>query len=104
MVLSVADAPVPIARMPLLIADPDDSRRQRPGLRVDALSARETQVLALLCEGRANKDIARALGISYQTVKNHLTSLMAKTGTHGRTELVLCALQKQMVVVEEKNQ
>lgn len=46
----------------------------------DRLTPRERDVLALLAEGKSNQDIARALGLSPDTVKNHLTTLYAHLG------------------------
>lgn len=53
------------------------------------LTGRETEVIALLCEGKSNKEIARALYISLDTAKAHLTSIMHKLGARNRTEAAL---------------
>ncbi|HET8626236.1 MAG TPA: response regulator transcription factor [Thermomicrobiales bacterium] len=58
------------------------------------LTARETAVLAQVAEGRSNQAIARALGISDQTVKNHITALLRKLGVADRTQAVLLALRR----------
>jgi DNA-binding NarL/FixJ family response regulator len=51
---------------------------------VDALTARESEVLELVAEGLSNKAIARRLAISDQTVKFHIASIIAKLGApHG---------------------
>jgi len=50
------------------------------------LSAREAEVLRLVTIGRSNKEIARALDLSENTVANHVRSILAKTGTANRTE------------------
>ncbi len=52
------------------------------------LSARETDVLRLLVQGLAPKQVARRLGISVLTVGDHQRSLYRKAGVHGRDELV----------------
>ena len=53
---------------------------------VEQLTARELEVLQLMSQGLANKQIALALGISEHTVKFHLSSLYAKLGISSRTE------------------
>jgi DNA-binding NarL/FixJ family response regulator len=58
------------------------------------LSAREVEVLEYAAKGNSNKEIARALGISDQTVKNHLTSIMRKLAVNDRTQAVVYALQQ----------
>lgn len=58
------------------------------------LSPREIEVLSLLAQGRSNKEIAQEMGISYQTVKNHLASLFRKLGVEDRTQAVVYALQR----------
>ena len=55
------------------------------------LTAREQEVLALLAEGLANKQIARRLGIAEKTVKAHLTSVFQSIGVTDRTQAALWA-------------
>ena len=55
------------------------------------LTAREQEVLALVGQGRANKQIARALGISERTVKAHLGSIYTRLGVTDRTQAALWA-------------
>lgn len=57
------------------------------------LSRRETEILHLVAEGQSNKEIAAVLGISDQTVKNNITSLLRKLGVHDRTQAVIHALR-----------
>ena len=52
------------------------------------LTARETEVLAELCRGRRDREIAEALGISAETVRSHLKAVFQKTGLAGRTAVV----------------
>lgn len=54
-----------------------------------ALSASELRVLALLAKARANKVIARDLGISESTVKVHVKAILRKTGSRNRTDAAL---------------
>ncbi len=56
------------------------------------LSAREIQVLEHVGKGNSNKEIARILRISDQTVKNHITSIMRKLAVNDRTQAVVYAL------------
>jgi DNA-binding NarL/FixJ family response regulator len=55
------------------------------------LTGREQEVLALLAEGLANKQIARRLGIAEKTVKAHLTSVFQSIGVTDRTQAALWA-------------
>ena len=55
------------------------------------LTAREREVLELVREGLANKQIARRLGISERTVKAHLTSTFSTIGVQDRTQAALWA-------------
>jgi DNA-binding NarL/FixJ family response regulator len=62
-----------------------------PGERSDlsGLSGREAQVVGLVADGLANKDIARRLRISEGTVKAHLSAVFAKFGVRNRTQAAL---------------
>jgi DNA-binding NarL/FixJ family response regulator len=55
------------------------------------LTAREREVLRLVVDGLANKQIARRLGISEKTVKGHLTNLFQRIGVADRTQAALWA-------------
>lgn len=57
----------------------------------EKLSPRELQVLRGLCEGKANKEIARDLGIQEPTVKLHMKTLYRKIGAHNRTQAAMTA-------------
>ena len=59
----------------------------------EALTARETDVLRLLTEGKANKQIAADLGIGENTVRTHVSSILAKLGMQSRTQAALYAAQ-----------
>jgi DNA-binding NarL/FixJ family response regulator len=63
------------------------------------LSARERQVLRLLAEGASNKVIARRLGITPNTAKFHVASIIAKLGAIGRTDAVARAMRLGLVMV-----
>ncbi len=77
----------------------DSARRSysEPGSPFHPLSEREMEVLALVVEGKSNKEIASLLGISHQTVKNHITSILRKFGVEDRTQAVVYALKRGWV-------
>lgn len=77
----------------------DSARRSysEPGNPFHPLSDREMEVLELVVEGRSNKEIAIQLGISHQTVKNHITSILRKFGVEDRTQAVVYALKRGWV-------
>ncbi len=58
------------------------------------LTPREMEVLELIIEGLSNKGIAYRLGISKQTVKNHVTSILAKLNLSDRTQAAIYALRR----------
>ena len=64
------------------------------GREAAALNARETDVLRLLVQGLANKEIAGRMEISESTVKNTIQQLFAKTGVRTRSQLVRVALEQ----------
>jgi DNA-binding NarL/FixJ family response regulator len=61
------------------------------------LSGREMEVLGLIAQGLSNKEIARMLGISNQTIKNHVTAILRKIGVEDRTQAAIFALRKGWV-------
>ena len=63
----------------------------------DLLSGREREVLQLVAEGRANKEIATALGVSVTTVETHRNNLMQKLNLHSTAEIVLYAVRKKII-------
>lgn len=60
-----------------------------------ALTSREREVLTLLADGRSNREIARALGVSEKTVKTHVSAVLAKLGVADRTQAALLAVRQQ---------
>lgn len=66
---------------------------------VEALTAREIEVLELLAEGLPNKAIAGRLGISDQTVKFHVASITGKLGATNRTDAVRRAVRRGLIAL-----
>jgi len=65
-----------------------------PGEPFHPLSNREMEVLSHLTRGNSNKEIATILGISHQTVKNHVTSILRKLNVDDRTQAAVYALRR----------
>ncbi len=63
---------------------------------VDTLTRRERTIISCLTQGWRNRDIARHLTITEQTVKNHLRSIYDKVGVSDRLELVLYAIHQRL--------
>lgn len=61
------------------------------------LSPREHQILQWIAKGYNNGEIAHVLGISGQTVKNHMSNILAKTGATSRLHLALMAVGRGWV-------
>lgn len=74
-----------------------------PGSPFHPLSEREMEVLACVVRGMSNKEIAGLLGISHQTVKNHVTAILRKFGVEDRTQAVVYALKRGWVTLKEAN-
>ena len=63
----------------------------------DGLSAREVDVLRQVAEGYANKCVARTLGISEETVKAHMKSILSKLAANDRTHAVTIAIKRGII-------
>jgi DNA-binding NarL/FixJ family response regulator len=66
------------------------------------LSPREMEILELVIQGMSNREIAYHLGISHQTVKNHMTSILSKLGVADRTQAAVYALRHGWVPLREQ--
>jgi NarL family two-component system response regulator YdfI len=65
----------------------------------EALTPREIEVLRAMAEGLANKEIAARLGISENTIKFHVASVMGKLGAGSRTEAVMLGIRHGIVLI-----
>ena len=64
------------------------------------ITPRETEILKYIAEGYLNKQIAAELGISQQTIKNHVTSILRKLNANARTEAVVIAIKQGLINIE----
>lgn len=78
------------ARLMRRVADP-------AGPAAEALTPREREVLRLVVEGYANKQIARRLAITEKTVKTHVSSILQKLGVADRTAAAVLAIRQGLV-------
>jgi DNA-binding NarL/FixJ family response regulator len=74
-----------------------------PGDPYDPLSEREMEVLTYVTRGMSNKEIAGLMGISHQTVKNHVTSILRKLSVEDRTQAAIFALRHGWVRLDQTN-
>jgi DNA-binding NarL/FixJ family response regulator len=72
-------------------AEADGDRRGDDIRKAEALTNRQREVLALVCQGSSNKEIANLLGLSDNTVKIHVTAILRSLEVSNRTQAVLLA-------------
>jgi DNA-binding NarL/FixJ family response regulator len=65
------------------------------------LSSREVEILDYIARGNSNKEIAKSLKISDQTVKNHITSILKKLSVNDRTAAVVHALRHGWIKIQD---
>jgi two-component system, NarL family, response regulator LiaR len=65
------------------------------------LTPRETDVLKGLARGLSNREIGKALSVSEETVKSHVSSVLAKLGLADRTQAAIFALQQRLVPLDQ---
>ncbi|KIP15009.1 helix-turn-helix transcriptional regulator [Burkholderia ubonensis] len=82
-----------------LLAQPKAPRQTASATLVEMLTPREIEVLTMLAEGLGNKEIARQLDISDNTVKFHLSSIFGKLGASSRTEAVMQGMRHGLIMV-----
>jgi DNA-binding NarL/FixJ family response regulator len=66
------------------------------------LTDRETQILNYIVDGNTNKQIARILEISEQTIKNHVSAILRKLNANDRAHAVVIAIRHGWISVEEE--
>ena len=66
------------------------------------LTERETQILSCIANGSSNKRVAHVLGISQQTIKNHVSAILRKLNANDRAHAVALAICNQWVSVDVK--
>lgn len=64
---------------------------------ISPTTPRETEILNYIAQGYLNKQIAVELGISEQTIKNHVTSILRKLNANARTEAVVVAIKQGLI-------
>lgn len=74
-----------------------DFRRNDAAVKSLGLTGQEMRVLSELASGRANKEIARTLGLSPNTIKTHLANLFGKLGAATRTQAVTRARELNLI-------
>ncbi len=67
---------------------------------ISPLTPRETEILNYIAQGYLNKQIAGELGISEQTIKNHVTSILRKLNANARTEAVVGAIKQGLISLD----
>ena len=72
-------------------------RRNTPNTKMDALTAREREMMAWVAEGMSNEEIADTLAISPATVRTHVSRAMVKLQARDRAQLVVFAFQHGLV-------
>lgn len=82
-----------------LLAQRRAPRQMASAALIETLTPREIEVLTMLAEGLGNKEIARQLDISDNTVKFHLSAIFGKLGASSRTEAVMQGMRNGLIMV-----
>ncbi len=75
------------------------SRRSEAEAFISPLTPKETEILNYIAQGYLNKQIAIELGISEQTIKNHVTSILRKLNANARTDAVVVAIKQGLISI-----
>lgn len=67
---------------------------------LDVLTIREREILALICEGRSDAEMSRVLGLSQNTIRNHIASLYRKIGVNRRGAAIIWAHERGVTSYE----
>jgi len=86
----------PEAIQALIQADSSGAARDQDPVQKYGLTARESEVLALMIEGLNNPDIAERLVVSRSTAKAHVSNILSKLGVSNRAEAIALALQQNL--------
>ncbi len=86
---------VPKSKPAPVVASPAGTKPEAPRP-ADTLTRREKSIIACLVQGWRNREISQTLGISEQTVKNHLRAIYDKVGVSDRLELALYAIHQKL--------
>jgi two-component system NarL family response regulator len=79
------------------LSDHEELAAQAPGLEVPRLTRRELDILKLVARGRLNREIARELFISENTVRNHIRNILDKLQMHSRMEAAMYAVRQRLI-------
>lgn len=79
------------------------STEQPPSSSLIDLTAREKDVLGLICEGLADKEIAARLNLAPNTVRNHVATMYSKLGLHSRAEAIVWARERALFSADNRS-
>jgi DNA-binding NarL/FixJ family response regulator len=93
------EAALHAAAADLIVLPADGLSQPSAPAHVSTLTARETEVLRMIAEGLANKEIAYRLGISEHTVKFHVSALLGKLGAGSRAEAIGLGIRQGAIML-----
>jgi DNA-binding CsgD family transcriptional regulator len=74
----------------------------KPAAELGVLTDREREILALICEGRSDAEMSKMLGLSQNTIRNHVASLYRKIGVNRRSAAIIWARERAITRYELK--
>ena len=77
--------------------------RHLPSASFTDLTARERDVLGLICEGLADKEIAARLNLALNTIRNHVATVYSKLDVHSRAEAIVWARERNLFANQGKS-
>ncbi len=92
-----AKAVRPLVEKMITLAKRDTASEQVQEIPAPKLTEREMEVLRLVARGMNNRDIAKELYISENTVKNHVRNILEKLQIHSRMEAVMVAVREKLI-------